>query len=196
LVGCENKDNLSKIESDLSDFNEYEDEITLLDFENFYFTVKGIKFENFATFGKYLSINPQPWEGHSIKNVLNLEGCNFKVEDGSKYNDFSLSFYDDGTNKEDKDVIVSEVFVYSDSNKPLNITFAQGIKFGNTVKEVLAKYGEPSSKSDDNGKIYRLTYENEDNWIEIELEFDNEILNGFRIRYDYDTYLDTITEEQ
>lgn len=173
---------------------------TLLDFENFYFEINGIKFEKFETFGSYLDLNPTPWDGHSVEDVLSLEECNFKVEDNGKYNDFSLSFYNDyeDDNVKDRDVIVTEVFVYGTSEKPLDITFAQGVKLGDKASDVLKKYGKEFTRLTEDGKrIETLVYQSEPDWIEIEFEFDeNERLRNFRINYDVETYEEMLEENK
>lgn len=193
------KDKLEEIEKDENNKEENSTvpEETLLDFENFCFEVKGVKFENFETFGSYLDLNPTPWEGHELENVLSLEGCNFKVQDGDKYNDFSLTFYDDGAEKSDRDVIVSSVFVYWDSENSLDFKFPQEVKIGDNVKDILQKYGKPTTQYDDEGKIQSICYENEDDWIAITFEFDeNEKLRNFRIEYDYNCYLESLENQE
>ena len=124
-------------------------------------------------------------------DVATSEECVFTVQDGEKANKFSLSFYYDGTKTEDNVTIVSEVYVYNDAENPLDISFSQGVKFGDTVDEVMKKYGKPCDvDKDDDGNIYCIAYYPENDWIEIEFEFnDNDELSGFRVRYDYDDYL-------
>ena len=207
FVGCGSndtditKEDVEKAEDIIENIEDNEEEMpeeTLLDFENFYFEINGIKFEKFETFGSYLDLNPTPWDGHSVEDVLSLEGCNFKVENNGKYNDFSLGFYDDDTDKPDRDVIVSEVFVYYDSKNPLDITFAQGIKLGDKASDVLKKYGKETARLTEDGKrIDTLVYESEPDWVEIEFEFDeNEKLRNFRINYDVETYQEMLEENK
>ena len=195
FAGCGNqttdnvKDEIEKVEDIIDNIgdNTENSEGMLVNFENFYFEVKGAKMKNFATYGDYLKMKPE----EVYTDVATSEECVFTVQDGEKANKFSLSFYYDGTKTEDNVTIVSEVYVYNDAENPLDISFAQGVKFGDTVDEVMKKYGKPCDvDKDDDGNIYCIAYYPENDWIEIEFEFnDNDELSGFRVRYDYDDYL-------